>query len=202
MTERLSAKRKELSQSLDDAINGANEAQSKAVLEEKATLEDKIEKFSGQLAAAEKHWAAEARSTELEQQLFLARLAEADGKQRQAALQIRSHEHCAAERQHLRAMEKQWIQLEKMMAKTDATMSQHEEQVAAVTAEADKLEEERDALAAKLAKSNAKRAKAVEQTLPDLTARLAAVEAEQQKVKDECRDLQRAMAEARAAKAS
>ena len=202
IAKRLGDKRRELSQNIDEAINATNEAHSNAkILEEKAHLAGRIEAISAQLAAAEKHWAAEAHGHNLEERLLVARLAEADGKLREALLQVRSTEACAAERTHLRSMEKQWKQLEDILGKTDAAMAQHDEQVAAFVAEAEKLEEERDTLTAKVAKLTAKRTKALEQTLPDLAARLAAVEKEQQRVKDECRDLQRTLVEARASKA-
>jgi chromosome segregation ATPase len=200
----LGDKRRELTRSIDEAIEAVkkdSEARAKAKLEQKAALAGRIEVVGEQLAAAEKQWAVEARTNHLEERLLVARLAEGDGKLREALLQLRSREVCAEERKHLRSMERQWAQLEAVVAKTDATMSQHDEQVAAVAADADKLEEERDALTAKLAKTDAKRTKALNRTLPSLAARLAAVEAEQQRLKDDCRDLQRMLVEARASKA-
>ena len=52
---------------------------------------DVIEVVGEQLAAAEKQWAVEARTNHLEERLLVARLAEADGKLREALLHATRH---------------------------------------------------------------------------------------------------------------
>ena len=190
--------RNELAKKTDEALGAAQEqaqirreADAKAVLEDNERLAARIEQMDAQLAASSKHWDAEAHMKDLEQKLLVMRLEEVDGKLREALFFRLSSTEIAEEVKYLRKCEKQWAELEGALARTDEAVRQHDEQVAAVTKEADALEAESGTLTAKLTRSKAKRDKVLEHTLPDLAAKLAAVEAEQEQVKEECRDLQR-----------
>lgn len=200
IAKRAAEERTELAQRTEEALSAATkeanlrmEAHEKAVREDNKALEERIEQFRVQLDASAKHWEAETRMKHLEEQLLIMRLEEADGKLREARRHQQSSAGVAEEVKKLRQCEKQWAELESVLARTDEAVTQHDEQVASVGAEADALEAERDVLTTRLAKTVAKRDKLIERTLPGLAARLAAVEDEQQKVKEECRELQRAL---------
>lgn len=185
----LTKKTNEFLAAAEEQVKLRKEAHEKAVLEDNETLATRMEQMEQQREASEKHWKAELHMKDLEERLLVMRLEEADSKLRDALLHQRSSAEFAEEVRSLRKCEKQWTELETALARTDEAVAQHDSQVASVTAEAEALEAECKALTAKLARTQAKRAKVVEQTLPELAARLAAVEAEQQQVKDECRTL-------------
>ena len=198
ISKRAADDRDELAKKTEKALSEASEqtklrkeAHAKEVLKDNETLAARIEQMKTSVEASNKHWDAEAHMKDLEQKLLVMRLEEADGRLREALLARRGASEFAEDVKYLRKCEKQWNELEVMLARTDDAVRQHDEQLAAATAEAETLEAESGALTAKLTKAKAKRAKVLEETLPELAAKLAAVEAEQKQVKEECRTLQR-----------
>ena len=167
-------------------------AHEKALLEDSAMLAERTAQMEGQMEASTKHWAAESHMKGLEEKLLVMRLEEAEHKLRDASRLQRSAAEFAEECRSLRRFEKQWGELSSARASTDEAVAQHDTLVVTVTAEAEAMEAEVEALVAKLARTKAKRAKVVEKTLPELAQRLAAVEAEQAAVKEECRKLHKA----------